>query len=116
MYSLLMRALLLWLIQIESGSMQPTLKIGDVVAVRKVSDIWDPDVGYTNGTIVAFWGDPIMKPGEIIVHRLVDIGIVLPTGPLILMTHGDNNPYGAVEHFSEEYLIGEVIAIISESS
>jgi len=31
-------------------------------------------------------------------------------------THGDNNAFGVTERFSEEYLIGRVVAVISRFS
>jgi len=107
-----------WLIQIVSGSMQPTLKIGDVVVVRKVPDLfeWNVTIGYTNGTIVAFWGGPVGLPRIIIVHRLIEMGYWLEGGTWFFRTHGDNNTPLTTEQFSEEYLIGEVITVISESS
>lgn len=112
-----------WLIRIERMNtcipytMYPTLKYGDVVVVRKViTPFSDLTCDYTNGTIVAFWGDPVGKPGEIIVHRLVGMLVPLPVGSYKFITHGDFNLPSVTEEFGEEYLIGEVVAVISKSS
>jgi len=114
---LLIEALDLQFMRMMSGSMQPTIQIGDLVVITG-SELEAPydeiDAGYTNGTIVAYWGDPVMKPGEIIIHRVVNKEY--RDGKWHFTTHGDNNHPNAVERFSEEYLFGRVIAVISDSS
>ena len=100
------------LLAVASGSMIPTLNVGDLIVVQggleaPYSEI---DVSYTNGTIIVFEGNPIGKPGELIVHRAVKKEN--NNGIWYFTTHGDNNPKGAEERFSEEYLIGKVVGHI----
>lgn len=100
------------LLAVASGSMIPTLNVGDLIVVQGGLDApYDEiTVGYTNGTIIVFEGDPIGKSGELIVHRAVDKWY--NNGIWHFKTHGDNNPSGAEERFSEEYLIGKVVGYI----
>jgi len=100
------------LLAVASGSMTPTLNIGDLIVVQGglEAPYTEIGVGYTNGTIIVFRGDPIGKSGELIVHRAID---KYPrNGVWYFTTHGDNNNPSAVENFSEEHLVGKVVGYI----
>jgi len=102
------------LLAVASGSMTPTLNVGDLIVVQGGLEApYDEiDVGYTNGTIIVFEGDPIGKSGELIVHRAVKKERNIHNGDWYFTTHGDNNPPGSEERFSEEYLVGKVVGYI----
>jgi signal peptidase I len=100
------------LLAVASGSMEPTLNVGDLIVVQGglEAPYNEIDVGYTNGTIIVFQGDPIGKAGELIVHRAVKKEY--NDGVWYFTTHGDNNPKGSHERFSQEYLVGKVVGYI----
>lgn len=100
------------LLAVASGSMTPTLNVGDLIVVQGGLEApYDEiNVGYTDGAIIVFEGDPIGRSGELIVHRAVDKEN--NNGVWTFMTHGDNNPPGSQERFSENYLIGKVVGWI----
>jgi len=100
------------LLAVASGSMTPTLNVGDLIVVQGglEAPYNEINVDYTNGTIIVFQGNPIGKPGELIVHRAVDKD--LRNGVWYFTTHGDNNPKGSEERFSEEDLVGKVVGYI----
>ena len=107
------------LLAVASGSMIPTLNVGDLIVVQGgleapydeiiVGPPYKEDPN-TNGTIIVFQGDPIGKNGELIVHRAVEKWY--NNGVWYFKTNGDNNPLGAKEEFSEKYLIGKVVGYI----
>jgi len=101
------------LLAVASGSMTPTLNIGDLIVVQGglKAPYDDINVDYNNGTIIVFNGDPIGKPGELIVHRAVKKENI-HDGEWYFTTHGDANPPGSEETFSEEYLVGKVVGYI----
>jgi len=101
------------LLAVASGSMTPTLNVGDLIVVQGGLEApYDEiDVGYTNGTIIVFKGDPIGKPGDLIVHRAVNKERNID-GAWYFTTHGDNNSPSAVEKFSDTYLVGKVVGYI----
>ena len=100
------------LLAVASGSMTPTLNVGDLIVVQGgvEAPYNEINVGRTNGTIIVFEGNPLGKPGELIVHRAIDKE--LSNDVWYFTTHGDNNPESAVERFSEDYLIGKVVGYI----
>ena len=102
------------LLAVASGSMTPTLNVGDLIVVQGglEAPYNEIDVGYTNGTIIVFQGDPIGKAGELIVHRAVKKDRNPQNSVWYFTTHGDNNPTGSEERFSEEYLVGKVVGYI----
>ena len=101
------------LLAVASGSMTPTLNVGDLIVVQGglEAPYEEINVGRTNGTIIVFRGDPIGRAGELIVHRAIDKNL-RNDGVWYFTTHGDNNNPSAVENFSEEYLIGKVVGWI----
>ncbi len=96
------------LLAVASGSMRPTLEVGDLILVQgglkpPYSEI---DVGYTNGTIIVFDGKAIGRH-DLIVHRAIDKKY--KDGVWYFKTHGDHNSPNSVEVFSEDYLIGKLV-------
>lgn len=88
-------------VYVASGSMHPTLKVGDLLFVRGVK----PEE-LKKGDIIVF-----VKPvgnGEYIVHRIVDIKKV--DGRILLTTKGDNNPSSWYweKDFDSRYVVGKV--------
>ncbi|MEM2849419.1 MAG: signal peptidase I [Candidatus Bathyarchaeia archaeon] len=88
-------------VYVASGSMYPTLKVGDLLFVRGV----EPGE-LKKGDIIVF-----VKPvgnGEYIVHRIVDIKEV--DGRILLTTKGDNNPSSWYweKDFDSRYVVGKV--------
>ena len=96
-----------------SGSMEPTLKIGDLLIIRgglKAEDIHaDPE----DGDIIIFHSpsNPNSLP---IVHRAIEK--FQKNGKWYFITKGDNNPLDDYKTFGwvvpEEYIIGKVIFVI----
>ena len=99
------------LLAVASGSMTPTLNVGDLIVVQGglEAPYNEINVGRTNGTIIVFEGDPLGKPGELIVHRAVDKKN--NNGVWFFTTQGDNNP-SPDNPFPEEHLIGKVVRYI----
>ncbi|MGA2769146.1 MAG: signal peptidase I [Candidatus Bathyarchaeia archaeon] len=93
-------------LSVVSGSMLPTLNIGDLIIVQAVppSQIY---ANYVNGDVVVFKSPSTQ---ELIVHRAVRSDN--SSGVYIFHTHGDNNPPGSEEQWDESRLVGKVIARI----
>ncbi len=88
-------------VYVASGSMYPTLRVGDLLFVRGVK----PEE-LKKGDIIVF-----VKPvggGEYIVHRIVDIKEV--DGRILVTTKGDNNPSSWYweKDFDSRYVVGKV--------
>jgi len=102
------------LLAVASGSMEPTLNVGDLIVVQGgLKAPYDEiNVGLSNGTIIVFRGEALgsSRIGELIVHRAVKKEP--NNGVWYFTTHGDNNPLGSNERFSEEYLVGKVVGYI----
>jgi len=96
-----------------SGSMEPTLKVGDLLIIRgglKAKDIYaSPD----NGDIIVF-RNPSDPQGPPIVHRAIKK--IYKNEKCYFLTKGDNNPGDDLRLFGwlvpEEYLIGKVIFVV----
>ena len=89
------------IVYVASGSMYPTLKVGDLLFVRGVK----PEE-LKKGDIIVF-----VKPignGEYIVHRIIDIKEV--DGRILVTTKGDNNPSSWYweKDFDSRYVVGKV--------
>ncbi|MCW4021523.1 MAG: signal peptidase I [Candidatus Bathyarchaeota archaeon] len=105
-----------------SGSMEPTLKIGDMLIIQGGLSADDIYANFSNGDIVIF-RDPRNPESIPIVHRAIDkyqIG-----GTWYIVTKGDNNAYpddwagyfprGGTYNKAghpEDYLIGKVVFVI----
>ena len=90
---------------VSSGSMRPTLEVGDLIIVKRV-DPSQLNYGFSDGDIIVF--KKPNNPKELIVHRLVSV--TLKNGIYEFKTHGDANPPDLEEKFTEENYIGKVIA------
>ena len=67
-YNLLIESMDIRFMKIESASMEPSLKIGDVVVVRGVENPCEIQVE-VDGDIIAFYRP---MQGDIIIHRAID--------------------------------------------
>lgn len=65
---------------VKSGSMEPTIKTGSVIAVQKQSD-------YQKGDVVTF--GPTTRPELLITHRIIDV--TEKNGEKYIQTKGDFN-------------------------
>lgn len=88
---------------VRSGSMQPTVGVGDLVVVRAKGDIASPVKStipkYKVGEIVAF------KSGEsIVTHRIADVKV--ESGKVLYVTKGDANKTADNVPVLEENVIG----------
>ena len=90
---------------VSSGSMRPTLEVGDLIIVKRV-DPSQLNYGFSDGDIIVF--KKPNNPKELIVHRLVSV--TLKNGIYEFKTHGDANPPDSEEKFTEENYVGKVIA------
>lgn len=80
-----------------SGSMRPTIDVGDIVLVKRLRSPTDLGVG----DIIAFWAE-----NQIVVHRIVGIDV----GGYI--TKGDANPQQDPFIISKDLVIGKVIGLV----
>ncbi|MCS7120634.1 MAG: signal peptidase I [Nitrososphaerota archaeon] len=88
-----------------SGSMEPTLKVGDLLIVKGVNAEDIVAAPKPTGDIIVF-----KKPGspeELVVHRAVQKYMV--GGKWYFRTQGDNNPYMDPWVVSEDQIVGKVI-------
>ncbi|RLI21425.1 signal peptidase I, partial [Candidatus Bathyarchaeota archaeon] len=90
---------------VSSGSMRPTLEVGDLIIVKRVAPS-EINANYSNGDVIVF-KSPI-NPQKLIVHRAIKKEV--KNGMYWFTTHGDNNRPSLTENFSEEYYVGKVIA------
>lgn len=97
------------LLVVVSGSMEPTLEVGDLIVVQRVVDFSEIEADSNlQGTIIVFHSPP--KPSDLIVHRVVD-KILKEDGLWYFTTRGDNNPASIPweEDFSQTYVVGKVV-------
>jgi len=96
-----------------SGSMEPTLKIGDLLIIRGGLKAEDIHASPKDGDIIIFRSpsDPNDLP---IVHRAIKK--IQKDGKWYFITKGDNNPYDDYKTFGwlvpEDNIIGKVIFVI----
>ena len=79
-----------------SGSMEPTLPVGDAALVKRTDDIEEND-------IIMFVSDE----GSLVVHRCIDIN---EDGTFV--TKGDANEFADFDPISQKQVIGKVVSII----
>jgi len=100
------------LLMMASGSMEPTIKLGDYVRIDRQINIEDihaaPADANPPGDILAYQGARYL-----IVHRAIDKWI--EDGRYIFIMHGDANPVNADEKVSEDKIVGKVVEIIPSS-
>ena len=82
---------------VQSGSMQPEIKMGSIVAIRPVDD-------YKIGDVITF---QIAKNKEPITHRIYDIKVV--GGEPRYITKGDANNAPDQREVSQREIIGKVL-------
>ena len=96
-----------------SGSMEPTLRIGDLLIIRGGLKAEDIHTGLKDGDIIIFYNPS--NPGDLpIVHRAIEK--IRKDGKWYFITKGDNNPLDDYRLFGwivpESYIIGKVIFVI----
>ncbi len=95
------------LLAVASGSMVPTLKVGDLIAVQGGLNVSDIMAAYETGDIVVFHKPE--NPDELIVHRAVS---KLQDGNgLYLVTKGDANPGNDYWKIYDHHLVGKVVSV-----
>jgi len=82
---------------VQSGSMQPVIKMGSIVAIRPVDD-------YKIGDVITF---QIAKNKEPVTHRIYDIKVV--GGEPKYITKGDANNAPDQREVSQREVIGKVL-------
>jgi len=92
------------LLAVASGSMIPTLNIGDLIVVQGGLDVDDIIAEYETGDIVVFHKPS--NPDELIVHRAVE-----KTNDE-LRTKGDNNAHPDYWKVTDDELVGKVVGNI----
>jgi signal peptidase len=116
------------LLAVASGSMVPTLNVGDLIIVHGVSNYSEIYTHYGNGDIIVFHtyepGGPNLQPGrsdELIVHRAINKTLRYDsyTGKEVwfFTTKGDNNPVAdpgtiLTGPVPEYYVVGKVVGSI----
>ena len=92
------------LLAVASGSMIPTLNVGDLIVVQGGLDVDDIIAEYETGDIVVFHKPS--NPDELIVHRAVE-----KTNDE-LRTKGDNNAHPDYWKVTDDELVGKVVGNI----
>ena len=82
---------------VQSGSMQPEIKMGSIVAIKPVDD-------YKIGDVITF---QIVRNREPITHRIYDIKVV--EGEPRYITKGDANNAPDQREISQREIIGKVL-------
>jgi len=96
------------LLAVASGSMIPTLNVGDLIIVQGGLNVSDVVAAYGTGDIIVFRKPS--NPDELIVHRAVEQHGSGDT--MYLKTKGDNNPGTDYWNIYDDYLVGKVVGII----
>lgn len=96
------------MLAVASGSMVPTLNVGDLIVVQGGLSVSDVVAEYETGDVIVFH-----KPGnpdELIVHRAVEKHG--SEGNLYLQTKGDHNAGKDPWNIYESDLVGKVVGVI----
>ena len=88
------------LLVVQSGSMEPTLKIGSVVLIQKKDT-------YSNGEIITFRGK---NANDTTTHRIIKSELV--NGREIFATKGDANQGEDREEVTTENILGKTVLVI----
>ncbi|MCD6089105.1 signal peptidase I [Candidatus Bathyarchaeota archaeon] len=96
-----------------SESMEPTLKVGDLLIIRGGLKAEDIHASPYNGDIIVFY-NPSNPRSPPIVHRAIKK--IWKNGKWYFVTKGDNNPADDLRLFGwlvpEDYVIGKVIFVV----
>ena len=96
-----------------SRSMEPTLKVGDLLIIHGGLEAEDIYADPKDGDIIVF-KNPSNPEGLPIVHRAIEK--IQKDGKWYFITKGDNNPFDDRKAFGwivpEDYVIGKVIYVI----
>ncbi len=94
---------------VRSGSMEPTIKTGDLIVVRIANGITSPLPNmiskYKVGDTIAFGGDK--NPNVLTTHKIVAKKIV--SGKTLYQTQGDANKTADTKLIAEEQIVGKSI-------
>ena len=93
------------LLAVASGSMMPTLDVGDLIIVRGGLNVSDIVAGYETGDIIVF--NKPNNPDDLIVHRAVNISD--NAGTPYIVTKGDNNPSSDPWRVYDSNLVGKIV-------
>jgi signal peptidase len=94
------------LLAVASGSMVPTLQVGDLIVVQGGLEVTDLNAAYETGDIIVF-----RKPGnpdELIVHRAVEAHSV--GDDMYVLTRGDHNSGVDPWRIYDSHLVGKVVS------
>lgn len=93
---------------VVSGSMIPTLQVGDLIVVQGVKNATKIQVARVTGDIIVFRKPPNKE--QFIVHRAVDK--IERDGQIFFITRGDNNPVDDAIPVPSNHLLGKVVGRI----
>ena len=101
------------LMAVASGSMRPTLEIGDLIVVQgglNGSEInAAPKDAPQPGDIIVFPGERVGRPGELIVHRAVNKTKKDANGLWRFKTQGDANSMADPGYVKETEIVGKLV-------
>lgn len=86
---------------VESGSMEPSIKMGSVVVVK-------PEQDYKKGDVITFYSPPGAKVPT--THRVY--GTEMVSGQIEYITKGDANDTPDRESVKKKYILGKVLIAI----
>jgi len=93
------------LLAVASGSMIPTLNVGDLIVVQGGFNVSNINAAYGTGDIIVFHKP--YDPDELIVHRAVEMHTSVNT--TYLKTKGDNNNGVDPWEITDNDLVGKVV-------
>ncbi len=100
---------------VASGSMIPTLQVGDLIIVQGVPNASNVEAAPKNapepGNIIVFYNPRkgFRDPNDLIVHRAINKSYDESEGKWKFKTQGDANPSPDSWEVPEDYLIGKVV-------
>jgi len=100
------------LLTVASGSMIPTLNVGDLIAVQGITNYSEAKAGFwkspDEGDIIVFHRPPQGGSDELIVHRAVSKTLG-DDGLWYFRTQGDNNAYPDGWTVAQSLIVGKVV-------
>ena len=95
---------------VASGSMEPTLKVGDLIVVQGLNPDEINAANAPEGDIIVFYNPRYARdPNQLIVHRAIDK--VSRENVLYFKTQGDANFGPDNWEVPQDYLIGKVVSL-----